>query len=115
MNDPIIKYLTDTDLYKLTMQQAVIQHFPELKVKYKFIDRNKMKFPKGFARELNYLVFTMKDIQLRDTEEQYLRSLPFLTDLYVDFLRGYRFDPEEISIKQDDEGYLTINIEGYNQ
>ncbi|GAG40866.1 unnamed protein product, partial [marine sediment metagenome] len=35
----IIKYLTDTDLYKLTMQQAVIQHFPKLKVKYKFTDR----------------------------------------------------------------------------
>jgi len=109
----IIKYLTDTDLYKLTMQQAVIQHFPELKVRYKFIDRNQMKFPKGFAHALIYQVFQMKDIHLRDREETYLRSLPFLTDLYVDFLKGYSYDPNELTIKQDDEGYLTIDIEGY--
>ena len=47
---PIIRSILDTDLYKLTMQQAVIQHFPRLKVRYKFIDRNKTIYPDGFDK-----------------------------------------------------------------
>lgn len=113
MTGQIINYLTDTDLYKLTMQQAVMQHFPDLKVKYRFIDRNELKFPKGFARELVYQVHMMKNIRLRESEEKYLRTLPFLSDLYVDLLRGYSFDPEELTIKQDKKGRLSIDIQGY--
>ena len=43
----IIKSIIDTDLYKLTMGCAVVKHFPRLKVKYKFTDRNKISFPDG--------------------------------------------------------------------
>lgn len=109
----IIEYLTDTDLYKFTMQQAVIQHFPELKVRYRFTDRTNRKYPDGFAHRVVFEVHKMKEIMLRESEEKYLRTLPFLTDLYVDFLRGYRYDPDELSITQDDEGHLIIEIEGY--
>jgi nicotinic acid phosphoribosyltransferase len=28
--EKIIKYITDTDLYKLTMMQAVANHYPEI-------------------------------------------------------------------------------------
>lgn len=45
----IIKSLIDSDLYKLTMQQAVCKLFPRVKVKYKFINRGKTQFPEGFA------------------------------------------------------------------
>ena len=112
MNTQIINHLTDTDLYKFTQGNAMIQHFPELNVRYKFIDRNKIKFPKGFARNLIYQIHLMKDIQLTESEEKYLKSLPFLTNVYVDFLKSYRFNPAELTIKQDNEGYLSIDIEG---
>ena len=48
----IIKSLIDLDIYKLSMQQVVCKLFPRVKVKHKFINRGKTKFPKGFASEL---------------------------------------------------------------
>lgn len=33
--------LLDNDLYKFTMQQAVLQHFPSSKVVYRFTNRTK--------------------------------------------------------------------------
>ncbi len=50
---PIISSLLDTDLYKLTMQQAVISKFPDVNVKYKFFDRNGNKYPPGFENKLH--------------------------------------------------------------
>ena len=108
----IINYITDTDLYKLTMQQAVLQHFPDLKVRYRFTDRTNRKYPKFFAHRLVFEVHKLGELRLRNEEERYLRSLPFLTDVYVDFLKGYKFNPHELSITQDEEGHLIIDIEG---
>jgi len=112
-DNQIINSILDTDLYKLTMMQAVMQHFPELKVRYTCIDRNKIKFPKGLAHQLVFEVHKLKELSLRHDEEKYLRTLPYLTDLFVSFLRGYKFNPDELHIKQDDEGHLDISIEGY--
>ena len=45
-------------------------------------------FYASFAHDLVYQVYQMKGIRLSDTEEEYLRKLPFLTDLYIDLLKG---------------------------
>jgi nicotinate phosphoribosyltransferase len=44
----IIKSILDLDLYKITMQYAVMQLFPTLKVRYTFKNRNKTPFPENF-------------------------------------------------------------------
>lgn len=112
---PIIKSILDTDLYKLTMQQAVIQHFPRLKVKYKFIDRNKTVYPDGFDKILKKQVKEMQDLTLTKNEKKFLieQCGSYLTPTYIDFLEGYRYDSSEIDIKLDSENHLDITIEGY--
>lgn len=53
--DGIIKSLIDTDLYKLTQQQAVIELFPRAVVKYRFFNRGNTKFPYHFKmKKLNF-------------------------------------------------------------
>jgi nicotinate phosphoribosyltransferase len=48
----IINHITDNDLYKFTMQYAVVSLFPLSKVRYKFINRGADNFPDGFAARL---------------------------------------------------------------
>ena len=48
MKDCIIQSILDEDLYKMTMQQAVIKLYPRSKVKYEFINRGNTEFPEGF-------------------------------------------------------------------
>ena len=60
MPEAIIESILDTDLYKLTMQQAVIREFPGIDVRYDLIIRTPREFRATFAEELKEQIF--KDI-----------------------------------------------------
>lgn len=111
----IIKSILDTDLYKLTMCQAVIQHFPDLKVRYKFIDRNKISYPDGFDELLIQEVKNMESLFLTKSEKKFLTEKcgSYLKPTFIDFIKGYRYDSNELNIKLDSENHLEISIEGY--
>ena len=110
----IIKSILDSDLYKFTMQNAIIKLFPRLKVKYKFTDRNKISFPVGFDKDLIAEVKKMESLYLTKDEKNYLtNNISFLPPTYIDFLNGYRFDPNELNISLDKDNRLNIEIEGY--
>lgn len=105
--------ILDTDLYKLSMQQAVVKLFPHAKVRYSFINRGKTKFPEGFDKELRQKLQIMGGLFLTKLEKNFLeKKCPYLDPTYLDFLSGYRFDPSEVGIIQKN-GNLDITIEGY--
>src|SRR6476619_5724691 len=105
--------LLDNDFYKFTMQHAVISLFPKAKARYKFINRGKDAFPPGFAEALRQSVEAMCKLKLTIEEKEYLRiTCPYLAPTYLDFLQGYCYNPDEVSIEQDGER-LSISIEGY--
>lgn len=108
----IIQHITDNDLYKFTMQNAVINKFPLSKVKYKFINRGTESFPDGFANRIQEELEAMKSLKLTDEEYDFMkRRCYYLPPSYLDFLAGYRFDPNEVSVSQDG-GKLSLTIEG---
>lgn len=90
--------MTDDDLYKFTMQQAVIHKFDKAKAVFKFINRGKTKFPVGFGEALQDLVKQMPTLKLTKREEEFLRKKPFFRESYIQFLKGYRYDPREVII-----------------
>ncbi len=110
----IIKSILDNDLYKFTMQNAVLNLFPRAKVRYKFINRDPERlFPEGFDKLLREEVQKMKDLALTKEElEFFKKSAYYLPPTYFDFLAGYRFNPDEVKISLEN-GHLRINIEGY--
>lgn len=111
--DSIIKSMLDTDLYKLTMQMAVVKKFPYAKVRYAFINRGKVKFPEGFGEELRKQIKLMESLALTKDEKKWLKHTCYYLDpTYLDFLYGYRYDSSEVGIIQKD-GDLQISIEGY--
>ena len=110
---PIIKSMIDTDLYKLTMQQAVIKKFPNAVVKYTFFNRGDSSFPDSFKLQLQDQLQHMRQLVLTPSEKSWLRiNCPYLDPTYLDFLAGYRYDPNEVKVKLDGDK-LEIKIEGY--
>ena len=110
----IIKSILDNDLYKFTMQCAVFILFPSMVVKYKFTDRRELSFPTGFKDLLVNEINKLSSLKLRGSEEEFLRKKlnNFLPPTYIDFLCGYRFDPSEVRVTQDENNKLHIDIEG---
>ena len=109
----MITSILDNDLYKFTMQNAIINMFPRAKVKYKFINRGKTKFPIGFGKELQEIIFQMTNIVFKDDEKKFLqKTCYYLPPTYFDFLQGYKYNPSEVIINQV-ENDLEISIEGY--
>jgi len=109
----IITHFTDNDLYTFTCQYYILETYPRAEVEYSFFDRNHEVFPKGFAELLQEQVSGMANVVITDDEVDYLKNkCKFLPIWYFIFLRGYRFNPDEVSISQDEEGHLAITVTG---
>ena len=109
----IIQSVLDTDLYKFTTSYAYSKLYPRAYGQFRFIDRGKTTYPQGFAKELKKEIQEMSKLALTKDEASFLyRELPYLPPTYIDFVRGFRFDPEEVKVEQDAEGNLSIIAEG---
>jgi len=104
--------MLDNDFYKFTMQQGVIRLFPGAKARYQFINRGKHSFPPGFALALRNAIDALAGLQLSSEEKHFLQvTCPYLDPLYLDFLEGYRYNPEEVHIEQHNDE-LQVYVEG---
>ncbi len=109
---PIIKSILDTDLYKFTTGYAYSKLFPRACGRFSFIDRNRLSYPEGFVNALRDEINAMSSLSLSKEEKAFLeRELPYLPPTYIDFLQGYRFDPDEVKLSLH-EGQLKIEAEG---
>ena len=98
----IIKSILDTDLYKLTTSYAYSKLFPRAYGEFEFVDRDDRDYPEGFDQLLRLELEEMIRLSLSDEEEQFLRrKLPYLPPIYIDFLKGLRFNPAEVSITME--------------
>ena len=109
----MIRSMLDTDLYKLTMQWAILKNYPNADVQYKFILRNKRVFQIDFIDKLRNRINQFADIKLADDEYHYLlQTCPYLPRAYIDFLRGYRYDPSEVLMVTGFERIPEMAIRG---
>ena len=111
--EQIIKHFTDNDAYSFTVQYYILKTYPRAEVEYKFFDRNNTKYPKGFDKLLQEQINYMKDVVITNDEIEFMiKKMYYLPLWYFTFLKGYRFNPNEVTINQDKEGYLDISIKG---
>ena len=110
----IVNHFTDNDLYTFTCMYYILQKYPRAEVKYQFFDRNHTKYPKGFDALIREQLQHMQEVVITEEEMKFMsQTFPFLPYWFINvFLRGYRFNPNELSIAQDEEGYLSIEIQG---
>ena len=108
----IIQSLLDTDLYKFTMMQVVLHHFPGARVEYRFKCRNPGIDLARFADEVREEVRHLCSLQFTETELAYLSSMRFIKSDFVDFLGLFRLNEKYIRIVPHPSGELEIGIEG---
>lgn len=110
---PIITHFTDNDLYTFTCQYYILEKYPRAEVEYTFFDRNGECYPAGFAALLQEQVDSMRSVVITDEEIEFMkRKCVYLPYWFFTFLRGYRFRPSEVTIREDAEGHLDINVRG---
>ncbi|HUW06010.1 MAG TPA: nicotinate phosphoribosyltransferase [Williamwhitmania sp.] len=108
----IIRDLLDNDLYKFTTMNAIQKKFPTAEVVYRFVNRGNTSFPKGFGAELRKEVDAMRVLTLTQEAEEFIRrKCYYFEPVFVDLLKGYRFDPAEVEISQNG-GDLEVEIRG---
>lgn len=109
----IIKSIIDNDFYKFTMQFGVTKLYPDVMARYKFINRGEHQFPEGFADELQKEINAMASLALtKDEKNFFTTNCPYLSPAYLDFLQGYRYDPNEVKITQKGAD-VEVHVEGY--
>ena len=108
----IIQSLLDTDLYKFTMMQVVLHHFPGAQVEYRFKCRNPGVDLAQFAGQIRDEVRDLCSLQFADAELAYLRSMRFIKSDFVDFLGLFKLNEKYISIVPLPSGEIEISIKG---
>lgn len=103
--------LLDTDLYKLTMQQAVFHNFPAATARYEFVCRNKgvnlLPLKELILDEISRLCslsFSPEDIS-------YLNNLKLFDPSYLLMLRNFRLPAAYVEVCEKKKE-LSISIEG---
>lgn len=98
--------ILDTDLYKLTMSNAYYQLYPEAEGTFTFSDRNNEVYDESFIKDLREEIKKLGDLRLTDAEYEYVKSIRFLNSNYVEWLKGFRFDPSKVTCYLDEGGHL---------
>ena len=107
---PVLHTLLDTDAYKLHMQQAVFHHYYDVDVAAEFRCRGDDLLG-IYADAIREQVDAMQHLTLQDEEYQWLSGLPFFKADYLNWLRDFRYRPEQVTVVNDN-GKLDIRLEG---
>lgn len=107
----IIQSLLDTDLYKFTMMQAVLHHFPSAQAEYQFRCRTPGVDLRPYLHEIHSEIEQLAVLRLTEAERNYLSEIPFFGTDFIEYLARYRFDPRQVAIRPG-EDQLEITVRG---
>lgn len=111
--EPIVVSLLDTDLYKFNMNQVIFHKHTDLTGIYMFTCRNEgIVFTKEMLEEINEQIDWLCSLRFSKEELEYLRSIRFIKNDYVEFLRLYRPIREYVTTSLSDKGELSITVNG---
>ena len=110
---PIVESLLDTDLYKFNMDQVIFHKHTDLCGEYYFKCRNNnVVFTREMADEICAQIDHLCTLRFTKEELDYLRSIRFIKNDYVEFLRLWRPIREYVTVELDGDGKLDIVVSG---
>ncbi|AGF47024.1 nicotinate phosphoribosyltransferase [Candidatus Kinetoplastibacterium desouzaii TCC079E] len=109
----IINSLLDTDLYKFSMMQVVLHHFPSAYVEYRYKCRTPGINLTPYIDEIRDEIINLCSLRFTDDELDYLGSLRFIKSDFIDFLRIFYLSEKSITIENSETtGEININVKG---
>src|SRR5690606_6236412 len=109
----IITSLLDTDLYKFTMMQVVLHHFPAANVEYRYKCRTPNINLAAYLDEIRDEIEKLCQLRFTEDELQYLRGLRFIKSDFVDFLGLFQLSQKNIHVAPSAvPGEIEITVKG---
>ena len=111
--EPIVTSLLDTDLYKFNMDQVIFHKHTDLSGEYDFRCRNAgVVFTQEMLDEINAQIDHLCSLRFTHEELDYLRSIRFIKNDYVEFLRLWHPIRDYVYTDLTPEGELKILVKG---
>ena len=111
--EPIVLSLLDTDLYKFNMDQVIFHKHTDLNGEYHFKCRNEnVRFTQEMLEEINAQIDFLCKLRFTREELDYLRSIRFIKNDYVEFLRLWHPIREYVTTDLSPDGKLSVVVKG---
>lgn len=106
-----IKSILDNDLYKFSMGYAYMKMYPDAEGTFVFHDRNNTKYCEFTVKLIENAIESLKYLTLSDEEcEWATKNIPYIPQFYWEWLKGFRFDPNNVCINRESDGTLQIIV-----
>lgn len=111
--EQIIVSLLETDMYKMSMGQAIYHQFSDYKTTWSFKCRNKdVHFTDEMVAEIKRQIRLYCNLRFTEDELEYLNHIKWIKGSYVDFLRLWKPRYEDFEITTNTECGLAIETKG---
>ena len=111
--DPIVISLLDTDLYKFNMNQVIFHKHTNLMGQYYFKCRNEgIVFTQEMVDEIREQIDYLCSLRFRTDELDYMRSIRFIKNDYVEFLRLWHPMRDYVKVELLENGELSVVVDG---
>ncbi len=111
--EQIIVSLLETDMYKMSMGQAIYHQFSDYKTTWSFKCRNKdVHFTDEMVAEIKRQIQLYCNLRFTEDELEYLNNIKWIKGSYVDFLRLWKPRYEDFEITTNAECGLAIETKG---
>ncbi|NBA95161.1 nicotinate phosphoribosyltransferase [Pseudomonas sp. R5(2019)] len=108
--DRSVQNLLDTDLYKLTMMQAVLHNYPNVDVEWELRCRNGEDL-RPYLDEIRHQIERLSELSLSAEQLEFLETIHFLKPDFLRFLGLFRFNLRYLHLGIEDD-QLCLRLRG---
>lgn len=106
-----VKSILDTDLYLFSVSYYFIKQYPDASGTLAFNDRNKTEYTEEDLGRLKSELFDLTSLELKKEEMEWCKkNIPYIPEIYWEWLKGFRFEYDRINLWLDSEKHLHIEV-----
>lgn len=106
-----VKSILDTDLYLFSVSYYFMRNYPEASGTLVFNDRNNTVYSEEQLERIREELYDLQKLQLTSDELEWVKTnIPYIPSFYWEWLWGFGFEVDKISLWLDDEKHLHVEV-----